>query len=156
MSDYEEFADCWAIGIVTAEEFQYRPSPEPVRDWGEKGNNFDDMYLAWLESGRGSGGERHGWLKWWAWNCLVEIGEPSPKFEESYGWGKADLVAHRLGYVVECGDTSPERVLPALQSRRWSAFVVIPYPYWSRDMGQVDYRGWIFRLGVIGQPTLRK
>ncbi len=83
--------------------------------------------LAWAYSFSGTGGARHSELKWWAWNWLRDQGEPHPQFEQPVGYGIADVVAPRIGYVVECGDTAPGNVGRSLFDYGHNGFVLFPF-----------------------------
>jgi hypothetical protein len=102
-ADFVELENLSESGELVVQEIQFEIPREPDRassDW----KHYYDAFTATTS-------ELHGWLKWAAWNWLRSEGEAEPKYEQAYPGGKADVHGPRLGVVVECGDTAPDKLL---------------------------------------------
>jgi hypothetical protein len=85
------------------------------------------VHLTYDELSRKYGGEspRHQALKKVAFQMLKEAGEPNPEYEFNY----YDVYSPKLRIIIECGNTSADKILEGLF--RWniaSEVWVLDYP----------------------------
>lgn len=74
----------------------------------------------------GSESQAHKLLKWAAWRWLRQEGDPSPQFEYSTLFGRADVASVQIHAAAECGDTPPAKVAEALL-HGWQRFSLWPF-----------------------------
>lgn len=138
-TEYHELAAALNEGWVIATRARYRPGPMPTLESAD--------LERFLQAFNGPGSARHAQLKWSAWNWLYKREEPAPKYEQWVEGRRVDLVARRLRYVVECGDTDPRRVFDTLENREWRRFVLFPFG---------ENVAYLFRLTQVGHRVLAR
>ena len=144
---YEEYVDFQEFlnrGWILCSDITYVPTPEP--ELTEPRSAERGVFEAAFNSG--SGGQAHSLLKWWAWNWLKSQGELAPAYERWVDHGRADLVAPNRQWLVECGDTSPEKVFTAFESNNWHRFALFPF------VAPEEYVAVVFRPSVPGLLAL--
>jgi hypothetical protein len=128
--EYQRFADLVNTKQVLYERMQYTiPTPQPEQQAFYR--------LAFLGS---NASVEHGRVKWAAWCWARSLGEPQPGYEVRLSHGVADVVAPTLKYLIECGDTTPQKVTEVLTSG-WKVFALFTYPY-------VEFTAW----SAAGRP----
>ena len=143
--EYDELAEYLNRGWITFQALTYCPTPPPSSE-----NPASPEHAAYLAAfKKGTGGEKHSLLKWSAWNWLRNQGEPNPEFEQWTAHGRADVVAPRLNWLVECGDTSPCNVFQAFEAKACDVFALFPFASGS------EYPLWLLRVTPAGHAALQ-
>lgn len=142
---YEDLAFYLNQGWIVTDESSYSAVPRPRLTSPPSTERL--AFKAAFK--RGTGGVRHSWLKWWAWNWLRQCGEPAPQYEAWTAHGRADLKAPRLNYLVECGDTSPRKLLKAFEAEACEVFALFPFIY-----EEEVHLATLFRVTADGRAAL--